>query len=298
MSFTASEVRERHAYIDRSLENTVDVLRAPEAIELLGGMATSRAVFIENSYVVPNIRHGEVKLNNVSQNQVPIIAINADEPVKIGPQFRQQTVNQKKAMRQMLTGDTDSSAADKLISQLTPSIGDGSVRIGTANAMVASLSDTFNLPTKNGESLPYHVHARPMMVLKYRDDAYRVNPSTIVHETEHVIQVQRKPMYEAPVDGDWSDIRLREELEAYRIQALTLKAMQGMGYVPSREYMPIREVTATGEYVSDIITIDRIRQRMNANREDKFYPSQELKDRLAKMGLANFYQSKTGGAIS
>jgi hypothetical protein len=302
MAFIQSESRLRHAYIERSLDNTINVLSTPEAAKILGKMATDRVRFIEDSYAVANIRHGAVSIESLTESQVPIIAIPNNEPIKIGSEFQKQTPIQLKSMRAFFNGGSGepNPVVDRVISQLAPTLGNGDLIIGTANALALSLSDTFDFSslTNSDKSLLYQVHARPMMVLRYREDAHRVNPSTIVHETEHVLDVLRTPVYEAPKDGDWTDSRLREELRAYHIQALTLRVMEAMGYYPKKnEYLPVKKITPDGRYISDILTIDQLRQQANEDRKDKFYPSQDLKDILGKLGLDKFYTSKTGGSI-
>ncbi len=295
-----SEVRQRRRFIDHSLETAIGLLKTPTAQRMFGALAVQRADFFANNFVAVDIHDGKAKLPRIQDEQIPVIAVREGEVVRFDPKLKEQTPRQADKTRELLAGSSDprNPGLNDFMNRLSFEYGADELRMGTARGVVVSARMIYEFPSKNKMPLLFNISGRPLVAFKYGEGAARINPSTVIHEGQHVVQRLTQPVEEVPLSGDWSDVSLRTELEAYHFQTLGIKTMHSTGYRPGKnEYVPYT-VEPDGRISSHVILIDNLRRQTNEFRRDKFFPNQGLHETFARIGLDAIYLNQTGAESS
>lgn len=291
MFFISSEKKERHSFIDHSIEATRDVLLHEQMSRHLGTMALFYERRLNNLYV-PNHRHGKAILKKSDDSSIPVLALKPGEsvlfPAEMGLPSHAQRARATEVLRESLPGGehwTDATT-DQVIAYhdrnepVLMSISD------TATAMVQHQTNHFRVESDSNGVHAGQINGRPMMAIKY-PSGFRVDPSVMIHELDHIAEGGWNPVQRHETIDDMRKDALRGELQAYYVQSLAIRAMVRMGYEPHSTEKSQYSVEDDGRIRAPLIgTVEELRQRTNAERADKFFPNDELIDELERRGLS------------
>lgn len=298
MFFQSSESKARHAFIDASLENTLEQLSKPAVIEaIFPSVASLHCAIISNILYVPDVRHSELKLPSKLDNKVPVLAIQPGESIKVDPRVRLQThIQSEETIKRLKQWSRSEGEALKFarnigangVAAQMPFIIEGSsnVKATVTSTLLAASLESHRL----GKNNTRHFLGRPVMMLMYDPVEPRMTPSTIDHEIEHVRQQIFQPVRRYDTPEDIKTGRLRDELGAYASQSWFIHGLAASGYEPLPNEALDYTVNSEGQVLSTAAAINNRRQETNAGRKDDFFPNGTLRKALEEIGLDSIYQ--------
>lgn len=301
MFFTSDDQRQRHRFVDASLEVCDWTLRRPDIGQSLSEVEVKnlQTLFHEVCFV-PNIHHGVVAApRRLSQRgRVPILPIREGETIQLGAvdylvptDFQMSRVREK-----ALSWSGEASRAEGLISYMGRGFrqsakDNGAITIEyphTVLGMVVS-SPTYQVSLPRmwnvGNTLTREILSCPKMVLPMALKETRKSPTVMIHEATHVAQTLSSPVISP---GNEEDRHWRNELEAYNIAAIIDLILLSNDYqpTPNERYDATYDMTLGYPFpVSSSLTIDSLRAKTNENRRDKFFPNGTLKKTLRELGV-------------
>lgn len=303
MFFQSSETRSYHLYIERSLENTVELLHTPVAIAHLGEYAARITDIVENQLYPADIHHGvAVAPKRLDDERVPVVALRHGEHVLLDHRFNFQTPTQHQNTRSVLGSLVDDKEVARQLNRRrhdeNASFGlarrsrlDG-VRKNTAYVS-ASYFHVLRDPVTSTEGITQHFETRPVMTLVCKPRETRKNPDTLVHEAQHIVQaIDTTVFYSGNVEDNWKR-NLHGELQSYLVQARCIRAMIEIGYRHQSgdrmSYNPDGPDFLSIE--SKAIAIDALRAAANKDCKDPCETSEPLIKNLRLAGLDSIARS-------
>ena len=287
-----------YRYSEASIERAMSVAALPEVAEVFGeGLARN----IAELTFIPNLRGNVITIPRkyVDTDAIPVIGVQPGQEVAHAENWGQtptQIRNTGKVIESWggsVKAGQGEDAALALVNGFLRHIDDGLdrkhiAREGAAATVIAPRALIFVGGAASLAANPTRAFMRrPMMLLVQDPDVKLTSPLLFLHEWKHRRQLLDKPV--SKIDADSLDqTRLRNELEAYHVQAVLLSILRGLGYKPAvGESLTDRfEKVEEGRWLLVRETfIDRKRVETNQSRNDKFFPNGTLMNILKEVGL-------------
>ena len=286
MYYSDSELRERHAFIERSVEATLEGLKKPEVVKDLGSTACELYDLFSN-FVVADNNYGMLDLpSSAHENSVPLVAVERGEPVLLGPTFNTQTASQKEVtIATFKDWQPRHESADQIYNDMTPRLSmfepvawnEKTLAQTGLKALLLSGKHDLVKQLKDAPSRGFTLmKMRPIILLPF--GAYpNAPPDVTTHEAIHYRAVLHKPLVTYHSARSVTATELRGELEAYHVgSALSVQDYREMGDGIDLTQIGSRELQ---------ILVETIRFKHNKNSRDPYNASKALLADLAKFGM-------------
>ncbi len=279
--FFTSETRQRHKYIDRTIEQTRDFLRKNQSALTgrLGLTAFQEHERMTRRYFAPNVRHGEIRIpNRQSSNGIPVVALRPGERPYLADDFFIPTAVQRPAMRDELSlrgvdpGDLETVVNNTTVASLNsvrqaprrfPGVFDTVTPRSPNNVMKATvytpgIRQEINLKPRSMRPVTTEqvVLGRSALGLLYRGpQTPPLTEAAMLHEQTHLMLAELLPFRSIlePAQQSWEFFY--EELQACHegAQAVSVKLDTGVS---------IQQIAEADRYQ---LEVDRIRIGFNAS---------------------------------
>lgn len=233
MNTTPSELRARHAYVDRSVERALHSLSDPAVIQGIGQRAIRFSRILSSAFVT-NIVDGEVCVPAAyadDPDSLPIVAIRPAEKVITSGDFSKQT-NTQRVQTLKLFQNWQPAEADALVAydrvfgrhdrESVEIDLDGST-IAMTGTQISILDAKRHVSTLFLQSPPKGIvlfRRRPILILKMVEGTKLTTDDMLAHELVHVEQSEYSPVTTITSQKNADMTELRWELEAYRYGAM------------------------------------------------------------------------------
>ncbi|HEV7453994.1 MAG TPA: hypothetical protein VGO07_01925 [Candidatus Saccharimonadales bacterium] len=281
--FMDSAMRARNRFIDRSFEDAGAVLANATVQKHLGAYAVDLQSVHDRLYV-PDVRDNTVYIPRRyrSTDAIPIVTARPGTPIVLSTDFDRFSPAQRMAARDATPFWPGSDPA-RVANNLEESLAEGRAALPPgvfyqapwSAGFVAGTGVLLGLSTPygpNGENV-VGVSARPILVLNDAAFMSGTPPSSLIHEYEHIVQVEGCVVRAAANDEVRAAGAASRELEAAHVGALVSHGM--------------REAGMSGDAGQTVqIDIDNIRAQVNGNGGiDAFRYDAGLSLRLEMAGL-------------
>lgn len=283
MFFMNNETRERHRFIDQSIENAHSALNNSAVVQRLGDYAAQLAA-VEARLYVANIRHDRVVVpaKYRDTDRVPVVTADPGRALTLGKGFGAFNVRQRQqALATVRTWRLHGVTPDKFTADIEASARQihslrGGVRSGFEATDLASVdycgTDTIITGVdweNSSEEVRCFVRARPLLRLKYVPGR-PLSSQAMLHEYEHIDQYEREPIVFAADEAEEDQLTNSCELEAYHVGSLCMLGLRDAG-----------ELIDDGGLSQ--IRIDEIRMQINGPQSFRF--NDQIGARLAAEDL-------------
>jgi hypothetical protein len=300
MYYTPADIRERNAFIDRSIINAQEALNDPALAQDLGARAVSHRRLLDSAFVA-NIINGVAYIpeSKKESDDLPIAALHPGEVVYLSEDFNRQTGTQSQRTAKIFDAwmprfGSGGELADYLIHQSGADIAGPVSMHGITRAMSAFAAEIldqahllryFKQPPE-GITL---LRKRPAMWLQMYPGERFQHSDIMGHELAHVVRYTADPVLTVRSQRAIDMAALRDELEAYHVGALYC-ARRYLKLKPAQlqRILDGEEVDASGAQMA----IDLLREENLLDPRDPFKPSGFMLKKIAKLGLSNILHGR------
>lgn len=240
MFFVRSNLRDRHRFIEQSIEGANDALRTPQVAQRLGSYAAQLADVGSRLYV-PNVRYGRLSIPKGYQDtdMVPVVAVRPQQKLRVSRDFNNFSPRQRQSATDVVRGwRPTKNTPEEFVSRLEGEVRRTSNRTGRFRqeseelATVSYNATSVSIKGTNFTNAPqkarYIVKSRPFVTMEYTDGKPFGAP-IVLHEFEHVDQHEREPLVRVDSDEEEVVIDKSYELEAYHVGALCVLGLRDSG---------------------------------------------------------------------
>jgi len=273
MYYTPSDLRERHVYVERSIEAARQDLADPHVVRHLGNNAALFTSMLDSLEIV-DIHDAEIQLPT-NKAALPVVAIRRDETIVMAHKYQlQERVQRHNALKTIRSWGPRFDDIEDWYDDLAGNVSMASrpeirfhentaSRVGHS-ASILSQSDLerhFNNGPAKSIGL---IFGRPCLMLGMQPDQRSVTADTFIHEFTHIKQYRLRPVITLRSQRSADMYALRDELEAYHMGFISsIKAHDRLGNnVPSESLVQI--------------VVEDARRRFGIDQLDPYRPSPAL----------------------
>lgn len=292
MNFIPSRNRDRHAFVDATLERYDELSAHPEVMNAVGATSIEFIGRFANQLCIPDVRHGFAELSEATHRTgMYVLAIFPGEQIKFSPDIVVPSPFQLHQTEQALT-DAAMPKAD--IGRVLGSLQKGTVGVNATHRSSVYAWVQSKQYVADGDDGFHAIDAAPVMMLPFAKHPGHAAPNVIAHELTHVKQMVLGPVLSAASKSAAfqvaEDQRLRCELEAYHRETMYIEGMAAAGYEPGPREQTGYILDENGKPRSTAARITNICFEANAAGNDLYAPSEPIKAGLQAQGLSYVYE--------
>jgi len=238
-AYVSLETHERHAFIESTINEALESLTQPEVRSALGPNTDTHASVIANMQIA-NIHNGFVTAsgNTTDNDKVPIFAVRDGETLKLATSLAGLSIPQEQAasrfIRRCFGSEVEIDACIETVNELltTSDLPSTEARLAVPNVLGFIMRSHGILydQCRDGSTLAALFRGRPVVALVMRKGLPQIVSNVgLIHETQHVIQAQHRPVIYAPnalaLSKKRQQNRYSDELKAYQIGAYYASAL-------------------------------------------------------------------------
>lgn len=300
--FQSSEQRQRHRFVDNSVENYSAILnRNSREDGYIPTVKVDNDRYLLGHLAVPNLRHGTLHMSRKAlrdDDYIPIWPLLHGEAVMAAPEssYSLHPIQKKNIADFFLNRKItlEENSLDGILEKYKKLDADATdalqLKSPTTQAFVWRRLLDVTSPEITGKNRIRTMQGRPYVFLAMNNEEggtpyARSSPDTLSHELTHVRQALAEPVRRHDTAGSIEDLSLRNELGAYRDQEFVLFEMERQEYVAEENEPQSEVITEDGQRLSGVYLINNSRREINQNRRDKLFPDGKLRKRFAELGL-------------
>lgn len=301
MNYVSADLRERHAYVDQTVEAAVEAFRDPAIAKLLGDLSASFITKL-SGIVVANLKDGVIEVPDEFKDDDSVLTASAVRPGEayiVSSQYDRQTDNQKRAtLRQFNTWEPQPPLTTNQIykgliggqerAQPSPvqTLPDQTMAYtGTMARCFASRRELSNLFIDAPSRGIVMIKMKPGLVFSMAAGETHSRPEDVAHELTHVRQIEKNPVRSFHSQKSVDMAELRGELEAYHVGAiLTFDRYVKMDSPTADDLMKDHGIVQA--------SVERTRKEYGIDPLDPYRPSPHLLRKLTGKGLGHVLHAK------